>query len=393
MPTGNNACSCGALFPSGAVTNTVTDVDGKFTLANVPVGTDVPLVIQVGKWRRQILINVTGCEDNPQPDKSLTLPGTVAAGDIADNMPDIAVSTGSADTLECLLLRMGVSGNEYVAGTSKAGHIHIFSGGLAGQSTKQQAASDIGVPELNVIANAPASSSGLWSTQQQLMPYDIVLLSCEGGETYQANPPALEAYLNAGGRVFGSHYHYTWFSGPLGSTQGYTAPADWGTNLATWTKDGGDSSSDIGGIIDTQLNGSTQPFAKGVILNQWLGDRGGLGGSQPFSTIPKTELDIWQPRYDAVVSAANAASQPWITSDSAADEPNQTMYFSVLTRRSMPPTSNIAGARSSAICMSRAIRRLPTPATSRGSWASAARPRPPVATPRRCPRRRWRSNS
>ena len=73
------------------------------------------------------------------------------------------------------------------------------------------------------------------------MPYDIVLLSCEGGETYNANPAALEAYLNAGGRAFASHFHYSWFAGPLSSGQAYTAPMDWGSNLATWTGERGTS--------------------------------------------------------------------------------------------------------------------------------------------------------
>ena len=38
VPTGNDACSCGALFESGALTYTNTAVDGTFTLSNVPVG-------------------------------------------------------------------------------------------------------------------------------------------------------------------------------------------------------------------------------------------------------------------------------------------------------------------------------------------------------------------
>jgi hypothetical protein len=45
----------------------------------------------------------------------------VAAGDTDDNMPDIAVSTGSADTLECLMLRIGLPASEYVAGAAGSG--------------------------------------------------------------------------------------------------------------------------------------------------------------------------------------------------------------------------------------------------------------------------------
>src|ERR1035438_9174996 len=64
VPTGADACNCAALFKSGAVVSTVTGVDGSFKLADAPVGTQVPLVIQVGKWRREVMINVEACEEN-----------------------------------------------------------------------------------------------------------------------------------------------------------------------------------------------------------------------------------------------------------------------------------------------------------------------------------------
>jgi hypothetical protein len=313
VPTGKDACSCGALYESGAVVNTSTAVDGTFTLSNVPVGSSVPLVIQIGKWRRQFNIEVNACEENAQPDKTLGLPSTVPSGDTITSMPDIAVSTGSADTLECLMARIGLPSSEYVAGTGSPGHVHIFSGG-----------SSIGLldgqPESPAMPGAPNSWTDLWASQAQLMPYDIVLLSCEGGETYKANPPALESYLNAGGRAFASHLHYSWFSGPLYSGQKYSAPSDWGKNLATWSVSVGTGEGPLGGIINTTLNGSTKPFPKGIALNEWLMNRGALGKGG----VPAKELSIYQPRFNAVVGPANTPSQPWITSDSS----SKTMYFS-----------------------------------------------------------------
>jgi hypothetical protein len=329
VPTGSDACSCGALFKSGAVVNTVTDVDGTFKLSNVPVGSSVPLVIQVGKWRRQLSVAVKACQDNPQPDKSIALPSTVASGDAITNMPDIAVSTGAADTLECLMTRIGLPSSEYVAGAGSPGHVHIFSGG-----TKKSGLGLVGQPESPAMAGAPTSSTDLWATQAQLMPYDIVLLSCESGETYNANPPALEAYLNAGGRAFGSHFHYAWFTGPLDSTQSYSAPSDWGTHLAKWSAGRNVGNvSPIDGVIDTTLNGSTKPFAKGIALQQWLGHLGALGQGG----VPSTELSIYEPRDNAVVTTADTPSQPWITSGKGASE--ATMYFSFDTpvNPSVPP--------------------------------------------------------
>jgi len=316
VPTGSDACSCSALFPSGAVVSTSTAVDGTFTLTNVPVGSAVPLVIQVGKWRREYSLNITACDDNAVPDKSLTLPGSVTLPN--DNMPDIAVSTGASDTLECLMLRMGLPATEYVAGAAGTGHVHIFSGGEAAAGGRGGRGGGIGGPENPAMPGAPASSTTLWASQAQLMPYDIVLLSCEGGETYDANPPALEAYLNAGGRAFASHYHYSWFSGPLNTVQAYVAPADWGTNLATWTANGGQGNGPIAGVIDTTLNGSTLPFAKGVALQQWLGLVGALG----TNGVAATDLAIYQPRDNAQIAATNTPSQPWITATP------WTLYFS-----------------------------------------------------------------
>jgi hypothetical protein len=311
VPTGGDACNCAALFKSGAYVSASTGVDGSFRLQNAPVGNNVPVVVQVGKWRRQITMNVTQCQDNPVPMK-LTLPGTVAAGDANDNIPDIAVSTGHADTLECLMRRIGLPDSEYVAGPGGSGHIHVFAGGGSG-------ANGSGTPENPGMANAPASDQNLWDSQAHLMPYDILLLSCEGGETYDAKPANLEAYLNAGGRAFASHFHYAWFSGPIGSGQGYSAPADWGNNLASWQA-GSSNGNVVGGVIDQTLNGTNTPFAKGQALYQWLGLVNALGQNG----VPAHELSIYQPRFNAKVSAANKPSQPWINDDTGGN----TMYFS-----------------------------------------------------------------
>ena len=236
--TGANACQCGALFTSGAITNTTTTVDGTFKLSNVPTGANVPLVIQIGKWRRQYMLNVTACQDNPQPDKSLAFLGTVPASDTIDSMPDIAVSTGGFDTLECLMVRIGVPKSEYVAGASASGHIHIFSGGNDGSSTGTGG----GTPENPPMAGAPTSWTALWDKPSDMMPYDVVMLSCEGDETFNSNPAVLETYLNAGGRAFGSHYHYARGSRrslspsrlPVRLHRSAAAGHDWGANLADW---------------------------------------------------------------------------------------------------------------------------------------------------------------
>src|SRR5262249_3582070 len=160
-------------------------------------GPNIPLVVQIGKWRRQfVLPMVKSCQDNPVPDKTLRLPSNQKQGDI----PRIAISTGGADSLEGLLRRIGVDASEYTGGAGGTPRIHIFANGLSPPNTSPP---------------GPTSSTGLWNSQATLMTYDLVLLSCEGAETVGMNQAALHGYASAGGRVFASHYHYAWFnSGP-----------------------------------------------------------------------------------------------------------------------------------------------------------------------------------
>ena len=323
VPTGTDACDCSALYKSGGVVSTATAVDGTFKLTNAPVGSDVPLVLQVGKWRRLFHLNVTACQDNPQPDKTLLLPSSVPANDTDTNIPDIAVSTGKADSLECLMTRIGLPSSEYVAGAGGSGHIHVFAGGLNPGVPND----GLGHAEQPGMAGAPTSWTGLWASASQMMPYDILLLSCEAGETYMANPPALEQYLNAGGRAFASHYHYAWFSGPIGSGQNYSAPADWGTNLATWhVVNMNTAVGPIGGTIVQTLNSTNQPFVKGQKLDQWLGLVNALGKNG----VPAGQLSIYDPRQNAQVGPSNTPSQSWI------DSAPWTMYFSLDTPVNAP---------------------------------------------------------
>ena len=264
-------------------------------------------MIQVGKWRKQVTVaSVAQCKDNPQPDKSLTLPKNHTEGDI----PNIAISTGGADTLECLLVRVGIDPAEYGQAARP--------GGTASTSSQGGACSPSigGAP--NTSPPGPASSTGLWDSQKDLMPYDIVLLSCEGSETTAMNQQALHDYASAGGRVFASHFHYAWFNtGPYGSE-----------NLATWTPGDGNLNN-----INATINTS---FPKGQALDTWLGAVGALGvaGAPAEGFLP-----IQQARHNADVSAANTPSQAWISADSATKKgANATEYLSFNT-----PTNAAAG--------------------------------------------------
>ncbi len=304
LPTGATCDSCSNLYTGSPIVTALTDATGRFTLTDVPVGTDVPLVLQIAKWRRQLRVNVVACQDNVLPDRSLRLPRNQSEGDI----PSIAVSTGAADTLECLFRRIGIDASEYTGDPTGAGRIHIFQG--SGQSAH-------GPP--NTMPPAPSSASALWDSDADLERYDMVFLSCEGKETANMNQQALFDYAAAGGRVFASHFHYAWFdSGPFGQY-----------NLATWTP-GDQHIGNINAVVTTtEPNGD--PFPKGLALAQWLGTVGALS--------PTAEVPVVLARHNADVSGANVASQNWLVADSTTQAPGAAQNFSFNTPLGAPAPS------------------------------------------------------
>jgi hypothetical protein len=295
LQSGASCDPCEKLYTGNPIVTALSDAKGNFKIAMAPDGPNIPLVIQIGKWRRQFTLpNVLACQDNPVPDKLLTLPKNRMEGDI----PNIAVSTGGADTLECLLRRIGVDANEYTGGPAGGGRIHIFQGsGRGGGGGGRR-----GAP--NTMPAAPSSSTGLWSSASELMKYDITLLSCEGEETQGMNQQALHDYASKGGRVFASHFHYSWFNtGPYGSE-----------NLATWSA----GSNDLGNINGTIVTS----FPKGQALSEWL---------MTTNALTNGVLPIQEARHNADVGPMNVASQPWILADQSSMAPGATQYFSFNT--------------------------------------------------------------
>ncbi len=298
------------------IASAVTDAGGNFTIKNAPSGPNIPLIVQVGKWRMIYkLSNVAQCVDNDASALAggkLHLPRNHTEG----NIPSIAVSTGALDSLECLLMRIGVDKSEYTGDPDGAGRIHIFTGGDAPDSRG-------GAQTQN--PTSPLSYQYLWNSDMNINKYDVVILSCEGNETSFLNDAGRQVlldYTSAGGRVFASHYHYSWFnSGPF--TMIPNAPP-----LATWSPEGtpgksqtvgpgNDTGADQSEIVTTLPNG--MPFPEGVALHQWLGNVGALTNDK---------LPIWYARHNADLTMANTASQQWIALDPATTAPNAAEYFS-----------------------------------------------------------------
>src|SRR5262249_10237172 len=144
-----------------------TDTAGHFTLTNVPIGSQIPLVIQTGRWRRQVKIPSVAACTNTQLAPSLTrLPKNKGEGDI----PLIAFATGSVDVLECLMRKVGVDDAEFTKSTG-TGRIHLYVGdgkvNVPGQGM-------FPIGGANAGANTPAEAT-LIGSLANLKKYDMVL--------------------------------------------------------------------------------------------------------------------------------------------------------------------------------------------------------------------------
>ncbi len=257
---------CGSPTSGSPVVSAVTGPDGRFVLRDVPVGANIPLVIQLGRWRRQVTItNVAPCVDNPLSTALTRLPRNRTEGDI----PLMAMVTGNVDALECVLRKIGVSDSEFTI-PSAGGRVQFYvaNGATMGRTT----------PAATALYNDPAA----------LARYDMVLFACEGSEI---NKPAAAQrnvinYANAGGRVFATHYSYTWL---------YNI-APW-SSIATWRVGQARPGNPLTGIIDTS-------FPRGAAFAQWLRLVGASTGTNQISIV--------DPRHD--VDAVVAPTARWIYS-------------------------------------------------------------------------------
>ncbi len=266
FPAGVSCDTCGAPASGSPLVSAVTGIDGKFKLENVPVGANIPLVVQLGRWRRQVKIpTVTKCVDTALPASLTRLPKNKTEGDI----PLIAFSTGAVDALECVFRKIGVDDSEFTSSTS-SGRIHLYQGLTDKNSTYHTT---------NVWASGGAVAPGslsedkLWSDPATLHKYDMVLFPCQADESTSAalRPDSakqnLIAYANSGGRVFATHFSYIWFY----KTAPWNGVVDWKVTQPTPPNQDG--------FIDTS-------FPRGKALAEWLHDV--VSASSTYGQIPLT---------------------------------------------------------------------------------------------------------
>jgi hypothetical protein len=287
ITTGASCDQCGGEVTGSPLVSALTDAKGQFTLTNVPSGVPLPLVLQLGKWRRQVTVPAVGaCSATTINNNALLrLPRSKAEGDI----PLIALTTGGADPLECLLRKVGIANSEFST-AGGTGRVQLFAGsGVPNQQPFPLIAASKFDTSLNGGA-AFADAQTLWGSAATLKVYDIVLLACEGAQNPNTKPPAalqaLSDFESAGGRVFASHWHDFWFENgpaPLPST-------------GTWTDVTPPPPDPFDGTLDTS-------FPKGLAFHDWLSNVGGLDSSGG--------LPIHQPKHN--LDAVGAGAQQWVT--------------------------------------------------------------------------------
>ncbi len=246
FPAGVTCDQCGSDVSGNPVAVALTDSQGKFSIKDTPAGTKIPVVMQVGKWRRQIVVDtVAPCVDNPigqqvsGVEQLTRLPKNQQEGD----MPKIAITTGGCDQLACIMPKIGIDPKEYAPGPTSASvkpktAISFYNGSTGSGPT--------GTP--------PAGP--FWGDVNQLKNFDLAIFSCECEEppdASQVDYDAVQKYLEAGGRVFSTDFMYVW----------YKFSKDTDLNVSPWAWPGGAPLGSSPFFIDTA-------FPKGQALSDWL---------------------------------------------------------------------------------------------------------------------------
>jgi hypothetical protein len=294
FPPGVSCDRCDTVLSGDPLVRTVSDEAGHFVLENVPATANVPLVIQVGKWRRQIVVpSVPSCVDTPLDAASTRLPRNQSEGDL----PQMALTTGASDALECLLRKIGIDDAEFTAGDG-AGRVHMYAG-HGGAASFQAGGAFTGVQPF-------------WSSLDNLEKYDVVFMSCEGGTFPEEKPAeatqAMSDYTDLGGRVFASHWHHYWLQ------QG---PAPWPDTV---TIEPHEDLNDITADID-------QSFETGQALAKWLMN------VEPNSVFGQIDITAAQ---HTIIGVNPDYAYKWIYKDDTANGKPSVQYLSFTTPLTVP---------------------------------------------------------
>jgi hypothetical protein len=284
--------TCDGNFSGRPIAATVSDAAGNFTLdiTGVPQRENIPLVVQAGKWRRQVtLASATDCANTTVSADLSRLPRSRAEGDL----PRIAVMRAGSDALECLFTKIGVDLAEFSPG-GQTGSVELFYSDLA-NATEDTGRMNHG----GSVVDLPNVDT-LFADYAAMQSYDMILMSCEGGDDRYGPPDLshrenLQRYANEGGRLFGGHFHN-------GIIDNRELPDDYPpfppvVEFASGRQD-----------IEPQLFTASVNlgFDKGQALADWLLN---VGGSTTRGQIPINDSER------TVVGMLNTSAVSWIDAD------------------------------------------------------------------------------
>jgi hypothetical protein len=289
-----DGAACGCVGSSGSpVATTISGTDGKFSLSlpQSAAGNDVKLVVQLGRWRRQVTVNIPACTSTVLPADDTRLPRTHNEGDI----PLMAIATGANDAVECTLRKMGIDDSEFTI-PSGGGRVQMYLG-----NNNHSGESDSG-PGARAATGTTPGDAALWTTAT-VQNYDTILAPCMGGGIQQtsSSQSLLEQFANMGGRFFTSHFGYEW----LFNNIPFNSTANWDIDFESFSS------------VTASVNASI--FGGG--LATWLN----LVGALTNTTPPRMDLAI--ARHD-IDSVNTMTSVPWLTAtDTTGTGPSSTMVL------------------------------------------------------------------
>lgn len=309
---GASCQTCDGNFSGRPIAAALSDAAGKFTLdlSKVPRNTSIPLVIQVGKWRREITApNINACADNALEEGSVRLPRDRGEG----NLPKIAVVRGGSDALECLFRKIGISDSEF---TTDAGDGRVTLYAAADGTFKE------GTTQLVSGGTIPLAGT-LYGDFEKMKSYDVLFLACEGGgrgtfDQYGVTEfTNIQKYADEGGRIFGSHYHNYWVRpDKFDDSKGLPAYPE----VAKFASSQHGFEQDVTGDINAS-------FPKGEAFRDWLSNVGA-------STTPgKLLIHDGEHTVDATIPGV---SQPWVTVTDPSGHTGVVQYFSFTTPVGQP---------------------------------------------------------
>jgi hypothetical protein len=292
------SCDRCAGNPARAVAAALTDAHGRFVIEGAPSGA-VPLVIEVGKWRRIVQVpNVVSCQTNVIDDPELTrLPRNQNEGHI----PRIGMVTGHSDALECLLRKIGIDDSEFTTDAGD-GRVHMYYGCPQDSDDGNRTGANKFSPELGGASFARAATT-LYADPAKLDLYDMLILSCEGHSCDDEKLPYVEnmkAYGDKGGRILFDHMHFRWL---------VKSDNAW-ESVGTFSS-GDDFPSPFTFDVDTS-------FPKGNAFADWLVNVG--------ASTQRGQLDILAAQYSAQ-TAVSGLAQRWVYTDS----PEAVQYMTINT--------------------------------------------------------------